>query len=265
MELLAGHTAFVTGGTQGVGEAIVRGLADAGARIVVHGLRRDEPAERVIAALRERDRFAGFVEADLSGPMPDCVGTCFDAALACSPHIDLLVNNAGSYLDEPFLDLSFERFDRTMKLNVYAGFLLTQRFARRWVDNGVGGRVLFTGSINGILAEPVHAAYDTSKGAVEMMVRTLSVSLAPLGIRVNGIAPGLFRTPLTEPALRDERVCRWMELHTPNGVVPEPDVCGHAAVYLLSDGACHVHGQMLRIDGGMSVWQQPDVPPSFHP
>jgi NAD(P)-dependent dehydrogenase (short-subunit alcohol dehydrogenase family) len=114
------------------------------------------------------------------------------------------------------------------------------------------------GSINGRLAEPTHSAYDTSKGAVEMMVRTLCVELAPHQIRVNGIAPGLFRTPLTSAALEDPKFLRWMQQHTPNGQVPEADVAADAAVFLLSDAAAHIHGQMLMIDGGMSVWQQPN-------
>ena len=92
------------------------------------------------------------------------------------------------------------------------------------------------------------------------MVRSLCVSLAPLNIRVNGLAPGLMWTGLTEPALKNERFRRWMEVHTPNGKVPGPDACGGSAVFLLSDAAEHVHGQMLYVDGGMSSWQQPDPP-----
>ena len=120
--------------------------------------------------------------------------------------------------------------------------------------------MLLIGSINGRLAEPNHAAYDTSKGGVEMMVKTLCVELAPHGIRINGLAPGLFRTPLTEPSLADPRLAQWMRVHTPNGRIPEPDVAGPAAVFLLSDLADHIQGHMLMVDGGMSAWQQPDPP-----
>ena len=119
---------------------------------------------------------------------------------------------------------------------------------------------MLTGSINGVLAEPDHTAYDASKGAVEMLVKSLCVSLAPHGIRVNGLAPGLVETPLTAPALADPAARRWMELHTPNGQVPGAAACGGAAVFLVSDEAEHVQGHMLRIDGGMSAWQQPDPP-----
>lgn len=96
-----------------------------------------------------------------------------------------------------------------------------------------------------------------------MMVKSLCVALAPQGIRVNGLAPGLVRTPLTAIIDRDKRFARWMELHTPNGVVPHADVCGGSAVFLLSDQAEHVQGQMLLVDGGMSAWQQPDMPPEW--
>jgi NAD(P)-dependent dehydrogenase (short-subunit alcohol dehydrogenase family) len=158
----------------------------------------------------------------------------------------------------PYLELTVESFERTMRLNVAAYFFLTQLFARHWVHQSIAGRVLMIGSINGRLAEPTHAAYDTSKGAVEMMVKTLCVELAPYGIRVNGLAPGLFRTPLTAAALDNPRLAMWMQRHTPNGKIPGPEVAGEATAFLVSDAAEHIHGQMLLVDGGMSCWQQPD-------
>jgi NAD(P)-dependent dehydrogenase (short-subunit alcohol dehydrogenase family) len=154
--------------------------------------------------------------------------------------------------------MDYATFDKTMQLNVYAGYFLTQHFSKHWVQQATTGRVLFIGSINGKLAENVHTAYDTSKGAVETMVKTLAVSLAPLNIRVNGLAPGLFNTPLTAAALDDPQFLQWMQQHTPNGQVPAADVCGDGAVYLVSDAARHVCGHMLMVDGGMSIWQQPD-------
>ncbi len=257
---LAGRTALVTGSTHGIGAAIAEALADSGARVIIHGLHNDEHARNVCSALDQRGALAGLVTGDLSGPMPECVERLAEQATDLAGDIDLLVNNAGTYIDTPYLEMAYDVFDRTMKLNVYAGFLLTQWFARRWTEQGTEGRVLFVGSINGKLAEPDHAAYDTSKGAVEMMVRTLCVSLAPQGIRVNGVAPGLFDTPLTAGALADPKLRKWMEWHTPNRHIPGPDACAAAAVFLLSDAADHIHGHMLMVDGGMSAWQQPDPP-----
>jgi glucose 1-dehydrogenase len=255
---LAGHRVLVTGSTQGVGREIAMACARAGADVVLHGLEVDERARQTRRECEALGREVGLVEGDLSGPTEAAVQDLFEQAWELSPGIDLLVNNAGTCADVPFLEMSLELFERTMRLNVYSYFFLTQTFARHWVQDEVAGRVLMVGSINGRLAEPAHAAYDTSKGAVEMMVRTLCVELAPYQIRVNGIAPGLFRTPLTAAALEDPKFLHWMQRHTPNGQVPDADVAGDAAVFLLSDAAAHIHGQMLLIDGGMSVWQQPD-------
>ena len=261
MRTLTGHRALVTGATHGVGRAIALALARAGADLVVHGLRDDTHAAETRAACEAEGVRVAVVTGDLATDPVTATAALFRDATASLPGIDLLVNNAGTCLDTThFLDVTPEVFSRTMRLNVEAPFFLTQAFARAWVARGIKGRVLFTGSINGRLAEPNHAAYDSSKGAIEMMVKTLCVSLAPKGIRVNGLAPGLVRTPLTDAFLSDPQAMAWMQMHTPNGQVPGPDVCGEAAAFLLGDAAWHIHGQMLLVDGGMSVWQQPDVP-----
>ncbi len=257
---LSGHAALVTGGTQGVGASIAVSLAQAGANVILHGLAHDAHADQTLERCRRWGVTAQCLVADLA---EDDVATrqLAAAALAIDPGIDLLVNNAGTYVDVPFLEMTAPLYRHTMGLNVAAGFFLTQAFARHWIEHSVRGRVLFTGSINGFLAEPCHVAYDASKGAVVAMVRSLCVTLAPRGIRINSIAPGLVRTPLTDAVLdADVDAASWMELHTPAGVIPEADVCGGAAVFLLSDAAEHVHGQTLLVDGGMSVWQQPDLP-----
>lgn len=261
MSSLKGHRALVTGGTQGVGRAIALALARAGADVVIHGLRDDAPAQDTVRACRAAGVNAVLVTGDLATDPVAATARLYDEATRALPGIDLLANNAGTCLDTMhFLDVPPELFARTMRLNVEAPYFLTQHVARAWVAQGVRGRVLFTGSINGRLAEPNHSAYDTSKGAIEMMVRTLCVALAPKGIRVNGLAPGLVRTPLTDAFLSDPRALAWMQQHTPNGEVPGAEVCGEAAAFLLGDAAAHVHGQMLLVDGGMSAWQQPDVP-----
>lgn len=257
---LRGHAALITGSTQGVGRAIAEAFAAAGCDIVLHGLERSPGLDDLVARCRAHGVKTAFVAGDLSAPTPQVVEDIFTRATAALPGIDVLVNNAGTCIDRPYLEMDRATYDRTMGLNVAAPYFLTQRFARHWVERRTAGRVLMIGSINGRLAEPNHTCYDTSKGAVEMMVKSLCVSLAPLGIRVNGLAPGLVRTPLTAVLDRDPDFDRWMRLHTPNGEVPGPEVCGGAAVYLCSDEAWHVHGQMLLVDGGMSAWQQPDPP-----
>jgi NAD(P)-dependent dehydrogenase (short-subunit alcohol dehydrogenase family) len=257
---LAGHSALITGSTKGVGRSIAEAFARAGADVVLHGRSEDENARLVMANCRQAGVQAEFVTGDLAGETIAAVDEVFAEATSKLPGIDILVNNAGTYMDKPYLEMDWPTYEHTMRLNVASPYFLTQRFARRWIAGGVKGRVLMIGSINGRLAEQDHTCYDSSKGAIEAMVKSLCVALAPHGIRVNGLAPGLVRTPLTSVIDRDQRFARWMELHTPSGEVPHSDVCGGGAVFLCSDFAEQIHGQMLLVDGGMSAWQQPDMP-----
>jgi glucose 1-dehydrogenase len=259
---LRGHTALITGATQGVGQSIAIACAEAGANVIVHGKERQAGAETV-AQCRALGVQSEYFSHDLVGEYPATAQQVLQQALALHADIDLLVNNAGTYIDKPFLEMDWATYYTTMQLNVAAPYFLTQAFAQHWLQHGIKGRVLLIGSINGQLAEPTHTCYDTSKGAVLAMLKSLCVTLAPLGIRVNGLAPGLVRTPLTNVLNNDLRLLRWMQLHTPNQTVPDSSVCGGAAVYLLSDAATHVHGQMLLVDGGMSAWQQPDIPDTW--
>lgn len=261
---LAGRTALITGGTQGVGAAMALAIAKAGGDLVLHGLRDDEVSRRTVGLCKDTGVRVDTVFVDLMQETEKCIDQLMTQTLAVAPELSLLVNNAGTFIDKPFLEMDHGTFERTWRLNVAAGYFLTQAWARHWVQRSIRGRVLFTGSINGQLAEMDHSAYDTSKGAVWMMVRSLCVALAPLGIRVNSLAPGLVVTPLTAGVLHgDVEAAQWMRYHTPNGTVPGADVCGPAAVFLLSDDAEHIHGQTLLVDGGMSVWQQPDLPPAY--
>lgn len=255
MTSLKGHAALITGSTKGVGRAIAETYAAAGANVLIHGRAKGGEADDTLAACRANGVRAEFIAGDLSQPEAD--GALFTAAINAMPNLDVLVNNAGQFFDVPFEEMTRDRFTRTMRLNVESAYFLTQSFANHWISSKVNGRVLFIGSINGRLAEPNSTAYDMSKGAVEMMVRTLAVALAPKNIRVNGLAPGLVRTPQTSWIDTRPEQARWVAHHTPSGQIPAADVCGPGAVYLVSDDAAHVHGHMLLIDGGMSAWQHP--------
>jgi NAD(P)-dependent dehydrogenase (short-subunit alcohol dehydrogenase family) len=257
---LGGRRALVTGGTQGVGSAIAVALAKAGADVLILGLNEDHWATRTLDQCRQFGVKVDLLTCDLSQEPQSYLDELMQSIESTMPGIDLLCNNAGTFMDVPFLEMDYARYQKTFHLNVTSGYFLTQAFARRWIIDKTDGRVVFTGSINGLLAEPVHTAYDASKGAVAALVRSLCVSLAPHGIRVNSIAPGLIRTPLTASFIDQPRSGSWMRHHTPNGQIPGPEACGDAVVFLLSDAAMHIHGQTLYVDGGMSVWQQPDPP-----
>jgi NAD(P)-dependent dehydrogenase (short-subunit alcohol dehydrogenase family) len=243
---LAPSAALVTGSTQGIGHAIALGLQEAGASVVFHGLGSRPPS------LAEG---ASFISGDLL--VPDAPAALVTAAFDANPALDLLVCNAGSFFDVPFLDMAAEQWDRTMNLNVRATYFVVQAFARALVARQRRGSVVIISSTNGIQSEPDSTAYDTAKGALVMMTRSLAHSLAPHAIRVNGLAPGLIHTPLTagwlsgkQPELRS-----LYEKKILLGRIGEPGDCVGAAVFLLSPAAAYITGQVLVVDGGLTVGQ----------
>jgi NAD(P)-dependent dehydrogenase (short-subunit alcohol dehydrogenase family) len=169
----------------------------------------------------------------------------------------MLVCNAGSFFDLPLLEMTRERWERTMALNVTASFFLAQAFAKRLVEEKRGGSIVITSSTNGFQAEEDSVAYDTSKGALVMMTRSLAVSLAPHGIRVNGIAPGLIRTPLTNTWMerREADLLKHYEKKILLGHVGTPQDCAGAVVFLCSEAGRYITGEIIVIDGGLTVSQ----------
>jgi NAD(P)-dependent dehydrogenase (short-subunit alcohol dehydrogenase family) len=239
---LEGHAALVTGSSQGIGQAIARGLAECGARIVCHGLH-DQTSE------------VPYFACDLA--LPEAPADLIEKAFTAEPALDTLICNAGSFFDTPFLEMTGQEWGRTMNLNLSATFFLVQAFVRRRVSLGGGGSIVIVSSTNGFQAEADSVAYDTSKGGLVMMTKSLAVSLAPHGIRVNGIAPGLIRTPLTqtwmEPRAND--VLKHYEKKILLGRVGQPQDCAGAAAFLCSPAAGYITGEIIVIDGGLTTTQ----------
>ena len=243
---LATSAALVTGSTQGIGHGIALGLRAAGAAVVFHGLG-DRPASVPAEA--------SFVPGDLlKAEAPSAI---VDAAFAAQPTLDLLVCNAGSFFDLPFLSMGAAEWDKTMNLNVRATYFVAQAFARALVARQRPGAMLIVSSTNGFQSEPDSTAYDTSKGALVMLTRSLAHSLAPHRIRVNGIAPGLIHTPLTNGWLtgKQPETRRQYEKKILLGRIGEPSDCAGAAVFLLSAAAAYITGQVIVVDGGLTVGQ----------
>jgi NAD(P)-dependent dehydrogenase (short-subunit alcohol dehydrogenase family) len=234
---LSGHYALVTGSTRGIGRALALGLKGAGAEVLLHGL--PDAEDSFPEALREDLATTGAPERLL------------EKALVAKPDLDLLVCNAGGFFDVPFSNMDRARWDKTIRLHLEAPYFLIQSFAHSLASRQRRGAVLIVGSTNGFLAEEDSTAYDTSKGALVMMTRTLAVALAPQGIRVNSIAPGLIRTPLTSGWMdcEPEKVAHY-EKKILAGRVGVPEDCAGACVFLCSTAASYVTGQTLVVDGG---------------
>lgn len=241
---LSRSTALVTGSSQGIGLAIANGISAAGARIVLHG-KAAPPTALPTGAV--------YLAEDLL--LPGGAGELVRAAFRVAPELDLLVSNAGSFFDTPFLATTPATWEKTMNLNVRASYFLIQAFALELVARRRAGAVVTVCSTNGFQPEEDSTAYDTSKGALVMMTRTLAQALAPHGIRVNGIAPGLIRTPLNAWMDTDLAKVRHYEKKILQGRIGDPGDCPGAAVFLLSPAAGYITGQVLVVDGGLTTGQ----------
>ena len=248
---LSGSAALVTGSSQGLGLGIALGLLESGANVVFHG------HEARPAALPESSAYLSYDLLD-----PTVPARLITAALQAQTRLNLLVCNAGSIFDLPFLEMDLATWDRTQNLNVRATYFVVQAFARALVARQQPGAVVITSSINGYQAEINSSAYDTSKGALVMMTRTLAQALAPHRIRVNGIAPGMMRTPLTEGWLdTDPAGAELYAKRTLLNRLGTPEDCAGAVSFLLSQSAGYITGQVLAIDGGMGISQLGQIQP----
>jgi gluconate 5-dehydrogenase len=164
--------------------------------------------------------------------------------------IDILVNNAGINIRGRAEDIALADFERVQRVNVTAPFVLSQCFARERIAAARPGSIVFTASLMSEAARPTTAPYTASKGGVRQLVRALAVDWAPHGIRVNGIGPGYIETEMTRPLRDQPEFDAWVRRRTPLGRWGRPDDFEGAVVFLASDAARFVTGQILYVDGG---------------
>jgi gluconate 5-dehydrogenase len=235
---LEGRTAFVTGGNSGIGLAIGRALGLAGARLVL-AARREAELAQAVAQLAAEGIVAQALPLDLA--RPDL------GEIAASP--DILVNAAGVNLRQPFAEVTAEAFDLHMALHLRAPFLLTQRFAPGMVARG-WGRILNIGSLQSFRAFPDSAPYGAGKGGVAQLTRAIAEAWSRHGVTCNAIAPGFFPTALTAPVFDDAARAAALAARTCIGRNGRLEDLHGAAVFLCSDAAAYVTGQILAVDGG---------------
>lgn len=246
---LTGRTAFVTGGNRGIGRALVRALAEAGAKVCFGS--RDEALNAATVADLARDGLA--VDAVAGDVAADPRGLLDRAIEQLGGRLDILVNNAGVCIHRPALEVTDEEWDHVFDVNVRAVWRLSQAAGRVMASQG-GGSIINIGSISSIIVNRPQwqPAYNASKAAVHQLTKSLAAEWAPLNIRVNAIAPGYIRTEMA-PVDKPEFKPRWID-DAPQQRAADPSELGPTLVYLASDASAFMTGSVVVIDGGYTLF-----------
>jgi NAD(P)-dependent dehydrogenase (short-subunit alcohol dehydrogenase family) len=243
---LDGKVAVVIGGTSGIGRAIAHGLADAGADVVPTS-RRAEQVEVVAAEIEERGRRSLRVASDVSNR--DSLQRLLDQAVKAFGKVDILVNSAGRTKRAPTLDFSENDWNEIMETNLTGTLRACQVFGRHMLEREYG-RIINIASLSTFVALHEVAAYCASKAAVASLTKSLAVEWSPRGVCVNAIAPGVFRTSLNQKLLDESDRGREFLLRTPMKRFGNVEELAGAAIFLASDAASFVNGEILTVDGG---------------
>ncbi len=249
MEMLKGKVAIVTGGTRGIGLAIVKAFLKEGAKVALFGSR-PETAEKAVASLKAENP-----DCPVIGLAPDLTDyNAVEKAVAQVKErfgrIDILANNAGISAREPLSDYDPVAFDKIINLNVNAVFYATKAVAPIMKEQG-GGSIINTSSMVSLYGQSSGCGYPTSKFAVNGLTKSLARELGKDNIRVNAVLPGVTRTDMVA-ALPEEMVKR-ISSTIPLGRVGEPEEVANAFVFLASDMASYVTGALLSVDGATQV------------
>jgi gluconate 5-dehydrogenase len=245
---LAGRRALITGSSGGIGLAMAHGLAGAGACIVING----RGADKVEAAVRELAE-AGF---DASGSVfdvtdPQAVEQAVAEIEMRDGKVDILVNNAGIQHRAPLHEFPDDAFRRVIDTNLTSAFTVGKSVGKRMIERRAGS-IINICSVQSELARPTIAPYAASKGGLKMLTKGMALDWGPYGVRVNGLAPGYFRTELNSALVANSDFNGWLTQRTPLRRWGETGELTGAAIFLASDASSFVTGHILYVDGGVT-------------
>lgn len=246
---LSGRTALITGGNSGIGEAMARALAQAGARVLLVA-RREAALADVAARLHAEGLDAQTFACDLA----DAAALARAAARArdLAGHVDVLVNAAGMNARQPFMAVTAAAFHEHLAIHLAAPFLLTQQFAPAMKAKG-WGRIINVASLQSQRAFANSAPYGAAKGGIVQLTRAIAQEWSPHGITCNAIGPGFFPTPLTAPVFADAGRAAAMAAQTAIGRNGRLEDLHGATIFLASDASAYITGQTLFVDGGFTA------------
>ena len=246
---ISGKVCLVTGGTSGIGRAIALGFASAGAKVAVGS----SSADKTATAAKELGEGHLGVLLDVSNATS--VKAAVDAVVKKFGRLDAMVNAAGVIKRQPSLEMPPEEFARIVNVNLVGNFIVAQAAGRVMKDQkpdakGLRGAIVNVASLNSFISLTEVLAYASSKSGVMGLTRGLANEWAQYGIRVNGIAPGVFPTELNRPLIEGTERGRHLKEHTPLGRFGDADELVAAAIYLISPGASYTTGETIIVDGG---------------
>lgn len=243
---LNGKVAVVVGGTSGIGLAIAKGLAEAGADVVPTARRKDL-VDSAAAEIERLGRRSLRVASDVSDR--SSLQQVLDESVKAFGKVDILVNSAGRTKRAPTIDFSEEDWDDIIDTNLTGTLRAAQVFGRHMLERQ-SGSIINIASLSSFVALYEVAAYSASKAAVASLTKSLAIEWGPLGVRVNAIAPGVFRTALNQKLLDETERGREFLLRTPMRRFGNVDELAGAAVFLASEAASFVNGEIIAVDGG---------------
>ena len=241
---------LVTGGGSGIGQQVCFAAAEEGARIAVGDLDL-ERAEATAAEIRRKKGEAQAFRIDVADPQS--AAAFVEAAETALGRLDVLVNSAGIREIVGVLDLSFEEWQRVINVNLSGTFLPSQAFGRRLVAAGKSGQIVNLASTLGLMAAPKRAAYTASKHGVVGLTKQMALELGEKGIRVNAVAPGVVRTPLTERYFQDPDYAQVIRDIHAVGRWAEPREIAQAILFLADEANSFITGTILTVDGGWTA------------
>lgn len=256
---LAGQRALVTGASSGIGAAIARSLALAGAQVAVNYAGGVERAQQVVQEIQAQGGEAIALQANVGEESE--VQRMFDQFFARWGSIDILVNNAGLQRDAPLVDMTLADWEQVMRTNLTGQFLCTRAAVREFLRRGIVpelscamGKVICVSSVHDVIPWAGHVNYAASKGGLLLFMKSVAQEVAHLKIRVNGISPGAIRTPINRAAWETPEAEQALLKLIPYKRIGEPVDIGHAAVWLASDASDYITGTTLYVDGGMTLY-----------